>query len=275
MQKRSVLNSPRLLELKRKRRRKFLKRILLFFFALVVIIAGSSYISRLEQLNILKIEVVGNKVVDAEMIKTAVNQELSGKYLWLFPKSNVMLYHKYKIRDRLQNSFKRIENIDFSVKNKNTLVLSIHEREAKYLWCGETPDLQDEPADCYFMDAEAFIFDQAPYFSGNVYFKFYGARESDFKKLILFKKTLEEMGLRPVAAKVVENGDIKMVLPRVGTPKNSPEIIFKMDSDFQKIAENLESALTTEPLLSKFKNKYSSLLYIDLRYGNKVYYKFE
>jgi hypothetical protein len=53
-----------------------------------------------------------------------------------------------------------------------------------------------------------------------------------------------------------------------------PEIIFKIDSDFQKIAENLQAAITTEPLQTDFKNKYSSLLYIDLRFGNKVYYKF-
>ena len=49
----------------------------------------------------------------------------------------------------------------------------------------------------------------------------------------------------------------------------------KMTSDFQKIAENLQAALATEPLRSDFKNKYSSLLYLDLRYGNKVYFKFK
>ena len=47
-----------------------------------------------------------------------------------------------------------------------------------------------------------------------------------------------------------------------------------LDSDFEKLAENLQAALMTEPLQSDFKNKFSSLLYIDLRFGNKVYYKF-
>ena len=72
-----------------------------------------------------------------------------------------------------------------------------------------------------------------------------------------------------------ENNDIKMYLSGGATSTTGPEIIFKTDADFQKIAENLEAALTTEPLLSKFKNNYSSLLYIDLRFGNKVYYKFQ
>ena len=53
-----------------------------------------------------------------------------------------------------------------------------------------------------------------------------------------------------------------------------PKIIFKKDADLQNIAENLQAALNIEPLKSKFKNKYSLLLYIDLRFGNKVYDKF-
>jgi nucleoside-diphosphate-sugar epimerase len=39
--------------------------------------------------------------------------------------------------------------------------------------------------------------------------------------------------------------------------------------------ENLDAAIDTEPLKSKLKNKFSSLEYIDLRYGNKVYDKFK
>ena len=59
------------------------------------------------------------------------------------------------------------------------------------------------------------------------------------------------------------------------TSQMGPEIIFKADSDFNQIIENLQSVLTTEPLQTEFKTKYSSLLYIDLRFGNKVYYKFK
>jgi len=73
---------------------------------------------------------------------------------------------------------------------------------------------------------------------------------------------------------VQEDGDVKLYLSSF-TSKMGPEIIFKADSNFEKIIENLQSVLSTEPLQSDFKNKYSSLLYIDLRFGNKVYYKFK
>ena len=155
------------------------------------------------------------------------------------------------------------------------------------------PESDTAAQKCYFMDENGYIFDEAAYFSGGVYFKFYGKisedgdlskRESspagsyfakeNFYKFVLFKKILENMGLKPVALYQEDNGDIKFFLSRENSLSMGPEIILKVNSDFQKVAENLETALGTEPLQSNFKNKYSSLLYIDLRFGNKVYYKF-
>jgi hypothetical protein len=126
---------------------------------------------------------------------------------------------------------------------------------------------------CYFMDESGFVFDEAPYFSGEVYFKFYGQME-DFHKLVSFKEIVENMKLDPVAISVEENGDVKVLLSSRNSSETGPEIILKIDSDFQKVAENLQTALGTEPLHTNFKNKYSSLEYIDLRFGNKVYYRF-
>ena len=83
------------------------------------------------------------------------------------------------------------------------------------------------------------------------------------------------MGLKPVALYKQDNGDIRVFLSKGKTLSMGPEIIFKSDTDLETVAENLQAALNTEPLQSDFKNKYSSLLYIDLRFGNKVYFKFQ
>ena len=82
------------------------------------------------------------------------------------------------------------------------------------------------------------------------------------------------MGLRPVAIYIIENETIKIYLSNESQLSMGPEIILKSNANFQKVAENLQAALATEPLQSDFKNKYSSLLYINLQFGNKVYYKF-
>jgi len=267
--KRNVLNSPRLSELKKHRQRVVLNKIFLSLIALLVIFASFAYLARLKQLNIGEIEIAGNKTIDSGMIKASVEKDISGYYFWFFSKTNILFYPENKIKDDLFLQFKRLKDVAFSIKDGKILEVSISEREAKYLWCGDTL-----PEKCYFMDEAGFIFDEAPYFSGEVYFKFYGIANTlkdNFKNLVLFKNTLENMGLKPVTLYVQENGDVEIFLS--GTP-TGPEIILKIDSDFQVVAENLEAALTTEPLQSEFKNKYASLEYIDLRYGNKVYYKF-
>ena len=157
---------------------------------------------------------------------------------------------------------------------------------------GSTPTKNGAPEGTYtvvvqfIVDKEGYIFDEAPYFSGEVYFKFYGVPEPNtenpagsyvakgyFDKLILFKNTLTEINLKPAVIYIQDGEDAKILLSKDKASSLAPEIIFKKDSDYQKIAENLKAALDTEPLISKFKNNYSTLQYIDLRFGNKVYFK--
>ena len=55
---------------------------------------------------------------------------------------------------------------------------------------------------------------------------------------------------------------------------NAPKIILNNDSDLIKMAENFQASVTTDPLQTELKEKYDLLEYIDLRFGNRVYYRF-
>ena len=306
MQKRNVLNSSRLLELKKQRRKVVIDKILILFFGIVVILILLAYLSRINTLNISKVEVSGNQVVDTEAIQAVATEQMSGKYLWIFPKTNVFLYPKNAIINQLQGKFKRLEDINLSIKNNKTLEISLAERKALYTWCGITPPSETDvgtpsgsptsATDCYFIDENGYIFDKAPYFSGDVYFKFYGAPDvgqrkfsscgasldpsgcyfskNYIKQLVSFRDILVGFDLKPVAMYVTNDGDVQVFLSKGNSSAIGPQIILKINDDYQNVAENLEAALTTDPLKTEFKNKYSSLLYIDLRCGNKVYYKF-
>lgn len=290
MEKRNVLSSPRLNELKKRRRKAIVNKSLVIFFCFAILFAVAAYFSRLDGLNIKAVEASGNKVVDSVLIEDAVNEKISGKYLWLFPKSNVLYYPKSTIKAELQNKFYRLDSIDLSVRNREVLAVSVTEREAKYLWCGATPAIdakRPEKEKCYFLDSEGYVFDEAPYFSGEVYFKFYGFSDpksenpagsyfsqKNFKQLVLFKDVVAGMGIKPVVISVLPDGDIEMFLARTGSNMLGPKIIFRSDAELKNVAENLQAALATDPLMSQFKSKYGALLYIDLRFGNKVYFKF-
>ena len=291
MAKHHTINSPRLNQIRRKRHRAFRKRVILYFGLILILIIGISFISRIQKININKIEISGNKVIDSAAIEQVVQEKISGKYFWLYPKTNFLFYPKYSIKKDLQNNFKRLKSLSISVKNFQTLEVNVSEYEGEYLWCGTSTsfvssiDMKEKK--CYFLDSRGYAFDESPYFSGGIYFKFYGNNfnndlqdnnpigsyflPDNFEKIITFKGYLENMNFKPSAFWQDENADGNFLISK---DLSGPKIIFKTDSDYEKIAENLESAISTEPLISNLKNKFSSLLYIDLRFGNKVYYKF-
>jgi len=288
MKKRSILNSPRIEEQKR-RKRKILKiKIIFFFFCFLLLITGLVFLSRWQKLNIENVEVSGNKIIDTEAIQKIVKEDMQGHYIWFFPKTNFLIFPKNRIKKDLENKFKRLYDISINTNNPKTLKITVSEREGKYLWCGDTiPASINDTTNykCYFTNDNGYIFDEAPYFSGNVYFKLYGPLETKtdsplgnyflkdkFAEVVALKEATEQIGLNPTFFWLDENGDGNISLSSL--LNTGPKIIFKIDSDYQSIAENLQAAITTDPLQTKLKNETSSLLYIDLRFGNKVYYKF-
>ena len=280
MRKRNALNSPRLLELKRKKQKALGLRLLLALFGLVLLFGVFIYVTRIPRLNIKDVEIIGNKVASGGGMEEAVRRVLGGYYLWSIPKTNFLFYPKKEIENELAGNFKGLESIDINLNANQTLEVVVTERAATYTWCGKNLPHEGETENCYFVDSEGFLFSEAPYFSGNVYFKLYGDdlttggyyQKQFFPNIVLFKKNLEDMGLKPVALYAEDNGDMKTIL--AGKQNSSPEVFWKSDADVKKITENLETALSTEPLKSDFKNKYAGLEYLDLRFGSKVYYRF-
>ncbi|MBP9711437.1 MAG: hypothetical protein KBD55_00155 [Candidatus Pacebacteria bacterium] len=296
MQKRDVLSSPRLRELKKQRRKNLRNKIILYsvFFAIGLICL--TLIARIPSLRIENINISGNKVIEVESVRSRVAQDISGYYFWLFPKNNFLLYPENTVLANLTTEFRRIKDVSFEMDGHKTLNINFSEREGKYLWCGneiseeinQTLIAKADANGCYFMDDNGYIFDRAPYFSGNVYFKFYGGLGGDgetpeglsfmplqWKDILDFKNAISKMELKPSILYAKDDGDIELYLASNLTPPNAQKILFRSDSDLNKIAENLETALSTEPLANDFRNNFNNLLYIDLRFGNKVYYKFK
>lgn len=316
MEKRTTLSSLRILELKKKRRRALKIKIFIILFLLVALLIGSVFVLRVPELNIdtENFEIKGNKIIDTEFLEKTIKEELAGYYFYFIPKTSVLLFPKNKIEARLADDFKRLEKIKVSIKDKKVLELVVTERKATYTWCGEdifsyaeveSTDEILEKRKCYFMNEEGYVFGEAPYFSGDVYLKFFGplsgAEEEDktsdeisdsqdivefdpkgkyflpdkFSRIVFFLDSIKSMNLKPASFVVMPDDEVELYLASEIPPPHTPKVIFKTDADLMKVAENLQASISTEPLKSDLKNKYSSLLYIDLRFGNKIYYKFK
>ncbi|HUC89101.1 MAG TPA: hypothetical protein VMR49_03665 [Candidatus Paceibacterota bacterium] len=286
---RDILTSPRTAKIKHNRRVRKLRLIAVLLVLFVGLVGVLAYYSSNPRITINKIMITGNLTINAEDIRSRVLDEISGRYLRLFAKADAFIYPRKRIYNDLIANFPRIETLSVYRDNWNTLHIAITERSGSSLYCGEEiPETEENIGEnCYFVNGSGFIFDKAPYFSGNVYFKYYlkldDGSESPvgrqmlaperFAEISSFIAGISDLGFKPIYLLADAGGDYHLYLDH-SSSDTSPEIIFKSDNDLAAILDNLSTAMDKPEFASEINSKYDKLLYIDLRFDNKVLYKF-
>ncbi len=277
----------------KKKRRQMLLRAGIVFIALSVVVFLSYELAIWQKLIIQKIRVTGNTTVSSDAIIHSADTFLQGNYFWIYPKKNVVLYPKREIEAKILTDFKRIKNISLGVNDDNVLYINIEERKPAALWCGEEMWTEDKNP-CYYLDSSAYIFENAPDFSDNVYLKYYGPLVSDvassstpigqtylplesFNTLISFVDDARKIGLSitGLATKPMNEYELYIKNTTATTTDNGSStgtILFNDQQSFEKTLDNL-NAFVTE-YRTRNKGNLPSVDYIDMRYGNSIIYKF-
>jgi hypothetical protein len=261
--------------LKKKRKARLLKLALALFLS-TAIFAGLVFLSRLQKFRIAEFDVSGNVLVSANDVSIAAQNFLSGNYFWFFPKNNDLLYSRHGLEKTLSEKFRRIAGVSVHLKNFRTLSIAITERSLNALWCDGEPN-SVLPENCWFMDDNGLIFAPAPQFSGDAYFKYYGlvsattspigqpylASTTEFQSLTEFVKRADDFSLQPIYLQDAGQGQFIVGLSGGG------QIYIDANQSLSKEGDNLEALLgifsaSTTPL---------DFDYIDLRFGDKLYYK--
>ena len=287
---RDMLTSPRIIEMRHNRRVRNFRLSILFFILLITIIGAASYFSGDKHVVIENINIKGNKIIDKIDIESIIFKDISGKYFHLFARSNSFIYPHGQIYNDLISNFPRIKTLSINRDGLKSLNIEITERYGSFLFCGPSiPTNKDDIGDnCYFINSDGYIFDKAPYFSGNVYFKYYGKIEGEetdplgkqmmninsFHKLSGFIDGISAIGFNPISIEVGQDGINNLYLSHKSAD-TTPKIIFKNDNDFDLIKDNLALAMKKKEFAEEINSKYNTLLYIDLKFNNKVLYKFQ
>jgi hypothetical protein len=284
---RTTLQSPRRKQVRKSRLRLRLAGIIfLFVFAL----ASAAFLSRLDIFTIKTVRVSENGTPNAQAILAIVRQAMKGSYFWLLPKNNAFLYPKKNIEAQVLAAFPRVAEVNTKMDETGTLSVSLREREPAALWCGEgasvdTPDVGREErnatdAICYFVDESGYIFSEAPSFSGTVFFKYYTLLSpgkpvgqyimnvETFKKLTNLLDSFRNLGLVPTSL-VREDGDFTAFL------EDGAKIIWSGSQDFKDVFDNLQLLLSAPDFVDESHKQPLELEYIDLRFGNKIFYKWQ
>jgi hypothetical protein len=285
-----IPTSPRIIEIKRQRRIRWTRFFLLYIFLFILFIGVLSFFSGHKKVVIHNIEISGNRIIDEEEITEDIHKDILGKYLYLFSKNNILIYPKNKIYNNLITKYTRIENLSINLINFNTLKINITERTGTLLYCGnDIPGNKENIGEnCYFINDDGFVFDQAPYFSGNVYFKYYmklsdendnplGSQLLDkesFHQLNRFIDDIILLGFKPIYLKK-ENDNIIYLYLNHKMINVAPYIVFRLDDELDALVEDFSLAMNKKEFAEEINTKYDKLLYIDLRFKNKILYKFQ
>lgn len=266
------------LRLKKRRRIEKLKSIAesiaIVFSGTIFVLAGIVYLARLDDVTIFSILIDGDKVIDRSEVIDVARDVLSGSYVFL-PRRNIFIYPKQELIASLEHSLPRIKKVIVKRDGLNTLHIYILEREPDALWCKGMPNNYE---DCFYVDEEGFIYSKAPFFSGDVFFRYYGGKinhSNPLRSNLVSSEWIQE--LRNFNSHLE---DLKIKARGVYLKKDDFEILLANNSKLLlKYNDSLED--TFSRLRSLFRgSEYSfvdsegpTFLYVDLRFGERVYYK--
>jgi cell division septal protein FtsQ len=257
-------------------RRRFAKRMTLIFGTLtILIIVGVIFLLRMNSIQIKETNIEGVSIIDKKEVEDTVRGTLSGNYLWFIPKSNTFLYSVKKLNNILVQKFPGIYSLNVGREGFGKVYVKIVERKPQALYC-EAGNEEATP-ECYFVDSSGKVFAQAPYFSGNVYFVYKGKLNQedpmgaqiftvqDFSIFESFiKQAGNKLGLGIVGAELKDVGDFDLLL------SSGAKILLNKNISYDDMFNNLDAVFKSQQLSS---STLSTLDYIDMRFGNKVYYK--
>jgi len=264
------------------RRKKITRNIRVFIFALTLltIVSLSSFVAHRHNIQIREVRLTGGVLVTESDVQKVVDTVLSGKYFYIYPRNNAFIYPHDELVAELKHGLQRIDTVSVGVEDFHILTVVITERKPSALWCDDgNPDMEK----CYFMDDTSTVFADAPVFSGDAYFKYYGslstttagggviggrymASSTQFTDISAFVSSVLAVGLRPQYLLQKDGGEYSLVI------HNGGHIYFDTRESLSKVTQNMNILLNSDAY-RKAVSATSTLDYIDLRFGNKVYYK--
>lgn len=103
--------------------------------------------------DVMRVEsiVVDSSRAEKEEIRRLARDEITGTYLDVLPKDNLLIIPRQAIIESLHNSFIFIKNVKVVRSFPKTIEISVEERESHMIWCnGSSCVLVDERAEAFY-----------------------------------------------------------------------------------------------------------------------------
>ncbi len=203
-----------------------------------------------------------------------INGVLDEKYFGLFSKRNFLFVPSTSIRTRLLANNSSISEVFVNRESLHHLNIVVKEHEVVAKWCGR--DARTESKPCYVVnrkgqffapETDAHFFEVPKLFGDVATTTIVGTHYlpiENFNNLINFVQKVPQLH---IVVKTIETEDFETFA--IHTVKG-PYLLVEKNNEADQIYENLKIVIEQEEIN---KAQFQNLQYIDLRFGNKVFYK--
>lgn len=252
----------------RRRKRRALGGVLV---AVVVCAAlgGLVWLSHAPFLRVEHVVAQGLASVPAEGVEQVVRRHLDGAYGYMFAKNNILIYPQDTIAAALRAAYPQFKVVDVRAQDFSTIAVVVVEREPKALWC--------QSEQCYFMDEDGVVYAPAPSSGVGGYVSYTGDTEgaslprqfldtAQFRELAAFVGAIaqKEPGDRVVRVGIDQSNDVRLVFA------SGFALLFSLRAQGGDLFERYALARDAEPFAGRALGEFE---YLDLRFGDKLYYK--
>ena len=271
--------------LQARRRKRIIGSTVLIVFCLASLWGLLFWLSGLQAITIQNIEVAGTTSVSPTDITTVAENFLAGRYFFTVPRNNILFYPKVAIEKSILKSYPQVKQVAVSFKNFHTIGISVAERHAVAWWCQNyvaSSVVKGAGENCFLVDGSGLIFAPSPEVASTSpqFIKFYSALPKEnpigqsylststpasFDRFLGFAKNLNTLGFTVSLFRERPDTDFEAQF------SGGQSIIFARDADFASVFNNFQTIVSDPNFASA--NTFSTIDYIDLRYGNKVFYK--
>ncbi|MDB5238162.1 MAG: hypothetical protein JWM46_432 [Candidatus Kaiserbacteria bacterium] len=245
---------------------------------LALVVYGVHWVSYLPRLAVREITIEGANQLDPQLIRSYTESVIDDGSFHFLSRSNIFLYPKAIVEKGIVDSFPRVRAASVARNGLlgQTLTVTVDERAPFALWCRAL-----DQNDCFAMDDQGFIFTEAASSTDSVRFEqpyiFSGGVASDTVSVIgrtfapghvpgilaLLRLLGQSADLTPMSVTVSDDQDFFVTFAQGFILKAS------YGESPSTLSRNIHLVLGSDALVGKE----SQLEYVDLRFGNRVYYK--
>ncbi len=301
MNKSEILRSSRERAKKRKNAKRAIGVLIVF-----VIVGGFILLLNLNFLRLTTFSLLGQTSQDLSALKQTVREQLDGYYFGLVPQNSIFFFSKNNLAVLLKKKFPGLQSVEIDLPDLNTLAIKVTDREIKVLWCNDLANQKH----CYYLNDEGLVYQLAPNFSESIILEFNSSTTVtklnsavidpvDLGRVETFlgflKSTLTDWpgstgspqagsGQAPFSpiyklawVNALPLKDFEAVIVLTAQPNDlaqSWKLFFNTDMPTDQLITNFHSFIK-DSTLAKDWSLGKTFDYLDLRFDNKVFYKFK